>query len=1140
MQKRQAHKPVKGRRLFLKSLLYMKLFLVLLTLSMEAYSTGFSQGKISLTLKDAEIKKALTVIQRISDYRFIYNDDILPAGTRVNINVRDAGIQDVLDIVFKATPLRYRIMESNLIVVSSAEERLAPDFPVKGTIHLRNKDESLAVAAGIAVRELGTQNGTVTNERGEFSLTVKDPSAILQISHVGYKTTEVTINGRAVLDIILELDVKQLQDVVVTALGITRQKKSLSYATQTLKGDDLADTREVNLTSAMNGKVAGLTISKTNSGPGSSNRIIFRGNRSIGNTNQPLIVVDGVRIDNTPKAAADVTLFGARDNGDGISNINPDDVESMTVLTGASAAALYGSDASNGAIIITTKKGKSGKGMGVQLSSSLSFENPMILPKLQNEYGQGDQGVFQDSTSDSWGPKMQGQQVTNWTGKTQALTPQPDNFKDFFRTGSELINSVAISAGGDKSQTYFSFTNTLSKGIIPNNDYRRNNFNLRQTVQVTDKFSMDMKANYIVEDIVNRPLTGAANRTLSTLFAMPRSLRLSDMQNFETQNPDGTLTQNYWAAPTPSFQNPYWSVYRNLYERVRNRFIGLLSLKYQLTPALSIQARSSIDYYTDLSEEKDYNNSFWISYPGEGNYVNNKESNQQFNNDLLVNYHKDLTDKLNLNVNAGASIEQFNFERTTLNDQGLIAPNLFSVTNAVSLSPQQNNYFPYFPIARTEKQSVYASAELAYNNYLFLDLTGRNDWNSTLPVNHASYFFPSAGVSAVLNEMLSLPASISLLKVRASYAFVGNGTQFNQLNPSLALAPGGNNGFVLVDRVLHDANLKPEETRSFETGLDLGLFHNRFGIEFTYYKTNTINQILSIGVPNPSGYAFRIINAGNIENHGIELLLNGKPVDGKDFKWSIAFNFGLNRNKILYLDSLEKMPPLSSPETLGEIVAEEGKSFGGIYTSSFQRSPGGQILVDANGIPQVETDVTKHYAGNYNPDWTAGVTNTFQYKSWALSFLIDMRKGGIVVSGTQALMAAQGTSQLTLAGREAPFIVPNSVQVGGAPNTTAISAQDYWGAVAGANPVGELFTYSATNIRLREASLVYSIPSRVFAKTFVRGASLSLVGRNLFFLKNDAYGFDPESALGTGNNQGLEYASVPSTRSYGLYLKLNF
>lgn len=1101
--------------------------------SLQVYASVFSQERISLDLKDVDIKKALVAIQRVSDYRFLYNDEILPTGARVNIKVRNAAIREVLDQVFRTVPLRYQIMDNNLIVVS---QRTDPpvDLVVKGVVHLRNKDESLTAAAGVAVKERGTANGTTTNEKGEFSLSVRDGNAVLQMSYVGYRSMDVSVDGRTQLDVTLEMDVRQLQDVVVTALGITRQKKSLTYATQTLKGTELSDTREVNLTSAMNGKVAGLTISKTNSGPGSSNRIIFRGNRSITGNNQPLIVVDGVRIDNTPKAFADVTLFGTRDNGDGISNINPDDVESMTVLTGASAAALYGSDAANGAVIITTRKGRSGKGVGIEIGSSAVFESPMIFPKLQNEYGQGDGGIFVANSINSWGPKMTGQQVTDWTGKDQALTPQPNNSRDFFRTGKELVNSVAISSGSDHSQTYFSYTNTYSHGIIPNNDYKRNNLNLRHNVQLAKGLSLDVKANYIVEDVINRPMTGAANYAVATIYSMPRSLRLSDVKNFETQNPDGSLTQNYWSSPKPSFQNPYWSAYRNLYDRTRNRIIGMVALKYQITPELSIQGRSSIDYYNDNSEEKDFNDSYWVSFQGLGNYIINKESNRQFNNDVLLNYNKNLNDDFNLNVNAGASIEQFNYEGTLMNNQGLNAPNLFALSNA--LAPVSTNF-----IQRTEKQSIYAAAHLGYRNYLFLDVTGRNDWNSTLPVNNNSYFFPSFGLSGVLNEILSLPADVSLLKVRASYAMVGNGTGFNQLKPSYTLVPGGNGGFLNIDRVLKDANLKPEQTRSLELGLDLGLWKNRFGFEATFYNTHTRNQILSIGVPNPSGYAFRIINAGDIRNQGLELLVRGRPVDGRDLKWNISVNFGLNRNKILYLDSLQKMPPLSSPETLGMIVAEEGKAYGGIYTSSLVRNDKGQVVVDdATGLPLVETDVTKHYAGNYNPSWTGGVVNSFQYKNWAFSVQVDMRKGGVLVSGTQALLAANGSSQLTLPNREGGFVVPNSVTQSGGANSKQVSVQDYWTAVAGANPVGELFTYDATNIRLREASLSYSVPTRWLDGKFFKGASLSLVGRNLFFLKNNAYGFDPESAIGTGNNQGLEYTSVPSTRNYGLYLKLNF
>ena len=400
-----------------------------------------------------------------------------------------------------------------------------------------------------------------------------------------------------------------------------------------------------------------------------------------------------------------------------------------------------------------------------------------------------------------------------------------------------------------------------------------------------------MKANYIVEDVQNRPFTGGGNHALVTLYSMPRSLRLSDIANYETLNSDGTLTQNYWAPPSPNNQNPYWSVYRNLYEKKRNRFIGLISLKYQITPELSIQGRSSIDYYADNAEEKDYNGTYWLTdYPGQGNYIVDKETNQLFNNDVLLSYNKNLNDNFQLNINAGASIEQFRYERTIVNTQGLNAPNIFSLSNGVSLSPNISNYYPEAPLQKTEKQSVYASAELAFKNYLFLDLTGRNDWNSTLPVNNDSYFFPSAGLSAILSDMLKLPEFISLLKARASYAYVGNGTGYNQLKPSHVLVPGGNGGFLNLDRTLHNAELKPEQTRSFETGLEFGLFKDRFHAEATYYKTNTRNQILTIGVPNPSGYAFRIINAGNIQNSGVELLMNATPVQTKNFKWNINHN----------------------------------------------------------------------------------------------------------------------------------------------------------------------------------------------------------------------------------------------------------
>ncbi|MBX3239241.1 MAG: SusC/RagA family TonB-linked outer membrane protein [Chitinophagaceae bacterium] len=1140
MQKNGTQEHARGVYVFLKCLIIMKLLSILLFVSaMQVSARGYSQKFIDINLKNTNLKTALSHIQKNSSYRFIYNDELLTGTHPISrIHIRKGTIQQVMSVLLKATSITYHMMDNDLIVLSRLEPQTL-DIEIKGVVRLQDNRGILTYQAGISVLEKGTQNGTVTASDGSFSLRVTDPNTTLEISLVGYNTVTYPLEGKTAIEVLLTPSADELQNVVVTALGLTRQKKSLTYATQNLNGDELSDSRQSNLTSAMNGKVAGLTINKTNAGPGASNRIVFRGNRSINGNNQPLIVVDGVRIDNSAKASADVALFGGRDNGDGISNINPDDVESVSILTGASAAALYGSDAANGVVMITTKKGRAGKGLDVQLSGSYTLENPLFYPNFQNTYGQGTDGIFGIDSDFSWGPRMDGQSITDWTGKTQPYNAQPNNVKDFFNTGSELVNTISVAAGNERSQTYFSYSNNLSKGIVPNNAYKRHNINLRQTTRLSDKLSLDVKANYIVEGIENRPLSGAANRVMSTLYVLPRSIRLDDISDFEAYNDGGDLLQRYWAMRTTNFQNPYWSVYRNLYSRDRNRFIGLAALTWKITPALNLLVRSSLDYYTDKSEEKNYNNTYWIDFPGNGNYILNKESNRQFNNEVILTYNKNLSNDLSLNATLGASLEQFSFERSTLNNQGLRVPNLFSSSNAVALTFVENRYFPFSPIRRWEKQSVFGAAQLSFKNYLFLDVTARNDWNSTLPVHNASYFFPSAGISAIISEMVAMPNWVNYLKLRTSYAYVGNGAGFNQLKPAHSIGPGGNNGFLVYDRVLRNAELKPEQTRSYEAGVDFGLLNNRLSGNVTFYNTYTINQTLRIPVPDPSGYAARFINAGKIRNKGWEVLLTGRPVDTRHFKWNIAFNFGTNRNYVIYLDDLQPRTPLSSPQAMGSIVVEEGKRYGELYTSSLRRDDQGRIIVNQNGIPLLNTQ-QNHYVGNFNPDWTAGIINSFRYKNWALSFQIDQRKGGVVISGTQAKMAEKGVADYTAEHRETGFVIPNSVLEDGTHNSITISPQAYW-VFLGSNSVGEMFTYDATNIRLREASLTYMLPDAVFNnQTFIKNASVSVIGRNLFFLKNNARYFDPESSLGTGNNQGIEYSSIPTTRSVGLHLKVNF
>jgi len=1132
MEKKHAYQSFVGSRDLFRLLLVMKLtYLLTICCILQAYANAYAQYHVSLDVRDARIKDVLKEIQRSSAWRFVYHDDLLPDESRVTIKAKDQPITDVLTQVLKPSGLMHRQVNDRLIVILPSPEDGVQDSLVRGRVRLRDAAGELFTIAGVTVRVPGTALATSTADDGSFSLRLADTEATLEIAYMGYGTRREPLRNRTEIDVILDPETVQLEDVVITALGIPRERRSLTYAAQTLAGETLSNSRETNITSALNGRIAGLTINKTNAGPGSSNRIVFRGNRSITGNNQPLIVVDGVRIDNTPKAFADVALFGARDNGDGISNINPDDIASINVLTGPSAAALYGSSASNGAVIITTKTGRKDRQTAIGISSSYMWESPMIYPRFQNVYGQGEGGLYSAQSDQSWGPAMDGQQLADWTGETRPFSPQPDNFRDFFRTGGETINTLTLSAGNETLQTYLSYTNTYANGIIDGNDFKRNNINLRQTARLGKKLVADAKINYIYEDVINRQATGEANRAVSTLYRIPRNIDLADARDFETLNDDGTLTQNYWRPGSPSMQNPYWSIYRNLYDRLRNRVMGMVSLKYEFTPTLSLQYRTSLDYYADQVEERNYNDTYWLLTPGKGNYVVGNEASRLFINDLLLSYSTRFGDHWGLNLNAGAILEQYHSNGTRTNNNGLSIPNLFSLGNALASSSTSS-------LARTETQSLFAAASVGYRDYIYLDVSMRNDWNSTLPAGNRSYFFPSFGANVLWNEALQLPEAITFLKTRASYAFVGNGTAFNMLKPSFSIVPGGTTGLLLIDRTMRNADLKPEQTRSIEAGVDLGLWADRFGLSATFYKSNTVNQILTIGVPNPSGYAFRVINAGNIQNKGVELQLHAAPVAGEHFRWRIDMQFGANKNSILELDSLQKRPPLSSPDRIGVIVAEEGKGYGELYTRGFVRNTSGQIIVGNNGLPLL-TDMSFH-AGNYNPKWTAGISNALDYGPLRLAFLIDMRKGGTVLSHTQALMAAAGVAERTLANRESTFVIPNSVREDGSPNTLGVTPEAYWTHVGGSDPVGEAFLYQGTNARLRELSLGYTLPPALLSESFIKQATLSLVGRNLFFLYNAADGFDPESALGTGNNQGIEYTPMPSTRSYGLHLKIDF
>jgi TonB-linked SusC/RagA family outer membrane protein len=868
---------------------------------------------------------------------------------------------------------------------------------------------------------------------------------------------------------------------------------------------------------------------------GGSTRIVLRGDRSITGNNQALIVVDGVPMDNSNFSAGNAN--GGRDGGDGLSSVNPDDVESMNVLRGAAATALYGSRAANGAVLITTKKGSTRKGVGISVNSSYQSEQAIILQKFQNDYGQGSAGVYNAKSESSWGPKMTGQSVAAWgpspgaVGQVYNLGAQPTSYEDFFSTGSQLSNSVAFTGGSDKMQTYFSYTNVGAVGIIDNNKLKRNNFNLRLNNKLSEKLSLDTKITYLNERIDNRQQTGEAFANLQRhILRLPRNIPLSQAQSFEYTDPvTGNLRQNYWNPGSNGGQNPYWIKNRVTAENLRDRVTGFSALTYNLTSAFSVMARAGLDKYVDKFEGKWFNNTYTIA--DNGDYQAGIREVSELNLDLLGIYRKAITEDFSLDATIGGSIQKRDqLDQFTANN-GLNRENLFITGNA-------RNSVTSRGVNETEKQGVFLTADMTYKNALTLTVTARNDWSSTLPKESQSYFFPGVGFSAVISEMVKMPEAISYAKFRGSYAVTGNDARPYLLSQTYSFVAGGPNGFISRDGVKPFPGLKPELTTALEFGIEMKFLKGRFGFDLGWYNNDSKNQLFQVAIPPASGWSSEFINAGLVNNKGIELTLNATPVKQKDFRWDIDLNYAKNTNLLVELTPELKTLNLTN-DFMNNMRAIEGKPLGEIYSRGYVRNASGQVVVGTDGLPQI-TPGTTVYLGNSRPDWTGGLTNRVSYKDFSFSFLISARMGGIVTSFTNAILNADGTTEETLAGRDS-YLFPG-VQADGSENKVTTTSEKYWLKVGGRNqPLGEVFTYDASSIRLRELVLSYNLPSSLMKNTPFQGASISLVGRNLFFIMNKAKGFDPELAAGAQNTTvGLESFSLPSTRQIGVNLNLSF
>lgn len=1018
-----------------------------------------------------------------------------------------------------------------LVLVLGAYPLLAQSKTLSGTVTDATDGSPLP---GVNVLVQGTTNGTQTDFDGNYTINAEE-GGVLVFSYLGMSTQSITIGSSNTIDVSMVEDASQLDEVVVTALGVKRQKKSLTYATQGVDPEGIDEARpQQNLVNSLQGKVAGLSIQTSGSGVSGASKVVLRGNRSIAGSSQVLYIVDGVPL------------------GGDISDISPDDVASINVLKGANAAALYGARANNGAIIITTKAGTTDR-MSVDVSSTITAQTGNILFDYQNQFGQGSGGIYNPESTGSWGAALDGGTAAGWQPGnpiSYAQTPQEDNVNDFMQTGFNLANNLSIRGGTEKMRTFFGYTHELRNGIVPDNDLKRHNVNLKIDNTLLDgKLELSTKVNYIRSDLNNLLDTGESfSNPWRHAYRLPRNIRTQDAEVYQYRDASGNVRQNYWKPGDNGGANPYWTINRNLKEIITNRIIGYMSLKYNFTDNLSLLIRTALDQSNESREDRLFNDSYIIA--DNGNYVTRNASSLEWNSDFLLSYNKQLSDDLSFNLNFGGNNRQANSKFVRTNNGGLNAANIFAISNAQVLTASQD-------IAQREVNSLYGFGQLGYKDAIFLDLTYRSDWSSTLPPENRRFDYYSAGLSAVVSDLVTMPDFLSFLKLRGSYAEVGNDTAPFQLTQVADLRAGG---FIQLGTVLPNPDLKPERTKSLEFGFDARFLDSRLGLDFTYYKTNSIDQLFRQQVPQASGIVERFINGADIENKGIEVILTGTPINTPDFSWNVTANFSRNRGKVLSL--AEGLETLSyGGDFFRRFELNVGDQWGNVYSRGFVRNDAGQVVVQADGLPAVTTGQDRLVA-NYNPDWLGGINNSFNYKNLSFSFLIDMRKGGSVGSFTNAILASDGALERTLPGRDGSLVFGTTVfpeldvvNEDGSPNTTAVTAEAFWGQIGGRNsPVGEAFVEDATNIRLREMTLGYSLPSSVLGNGPFKSAKISLVGRNLFFFKNNA-SFDPEvigsagAALGdtsqNGQNavissDGFESFNPPTTRSLGLNVKFGF
>ena len=1139
-------KPIQHGLLFLMKVTLIQLLISSFSMAMAYAVDGYGQEvldrKVTIDVEDVEFQNVLLMIGKQAKVKFAYSPQVIKNEKKVTLNLQEEKLADVLSMLL-GSDYSYRVIGKQIVLIPHNQVIETPQESVSETVsHAaftisgKVSDASGNPLPGVNVMVKETTMGTTTDSGGLYKIETANGDVILVFSFIGYATQEVQVNNRSTIDVSMNEDIQSLSEVVVTALGLTREKAALPYAVTEVAGENLTKARENNLGSALSGRIAGVNATSTATGPGGSSRVIIRGNGSLGGNNQPLYVVNGIPINNTTFSS--VSTYGGIDKGDGLNSINPDDIASISVLKGGTAAALYGSRAANGVIIITTKSGKAQKGIGVEFNSTYTLESPLKATDWQYEYGAGSRGLKPTSQADaiangrmSWGAKLDGAMVIQHDGVSRPYTAQKNNIKNFYDIGSTFSNTLALSGGNETANFRFSVANMDNKGIVPNSKLNRKTFNLNINSTLAKKVVFQGNVQYSIE--LNKNRTNIADFTSNpnaSVGVMATSLDVRTLAPGYDADGSETSWNDYVFVV-----NPYFAVNKVKNEDERRRFISSFSTRYNITDFLYARGRLGIDYFN--IEGFTINPTGQLHNP-KGDYSTNQNTSYETNAEVLVGFDKTFG-QFSVNALAGGNKMYNQAKSGGLNSGQLIVPFKYFISNG------SNQAFETPEFRESAINSLFASVDVGFNNYLYLSLTGRKDWFSTLSIKNNSKFYPSAGLSFVFSDAWpDKPSWLSLGKVRASLAQVGGGAPdpygLNLTYTAQSVSHLGQPLMAITGNTIPN-ELKPYTSTTAEVGIETRLFNDRLGVDLTFYKRTTTDDIVNASVSTSTSYESVLLNVGEMRNQGIELLLTGRPVIlDNGLTWDVSFNMAYNQNKIIKIaDGLTSLAiPGAIPRTENAAIYHyEGQPFGMIAGNTMKRDANGNIVYNnANGIP-IQSEITP--LGRGVPPLTMGLNNNFNYKNFSLSFLIDGKFGSKLYSSANAYGAYFGLAKRTVENnvRESGVSV-RGVDQNGAEYSAVVPTQEYYQGIA--YSITDLFVYDASFIKLRQLTFGYSVPQTVLSKTPFQFLSLSFVARNLLLLYSDVPNIDPESNYSNGNAQGLENFGIPTTRSYGFNLLVRF